>query len=348
MDYQTIDLQGQTIYADLLSSCLKPYFDGHGLSFTKKKIKNRDYWYVNVKLGKTAVQKYLGPCDDSNAQLIETERALWSKGIDERRHRARLVDMYLAAGGIGLTANEGKVLAILERAGVFLTGGVLVGTPAFRALGNNLGVLWRHDYRTNDLDLAADYRYPVILQDSTINVSAILKSADVGAVEIPALDRKHPSTSYVIANEKYVIDILTPEIGTPKTRPVFISQFNTYATPLRFLDYLLDDIEPAVMPYGVGILVNVPNPARFALHKLVISQRRSNAFAIKSKKDINQATQMLDVLFETRPGAILAAFEAAEKLGKKFMQQLHMAATLLPDKTKANWEEWINPKDPIT
>jgi hypothetical protein len=74
-------------------------------------------------------------------------------GIDERQHRARLVDMYLAAGGIGLTANEGKVLAIFERSGVFLAGGVLVGTPAFRALGNNLCMKWLHDYRTKDLDL---------------------------------------------------------------------------------------------------------------------------------------------------------------------------------------------------
>ncbi|PHS18593.1 MAG: hypothetical protein COA86_07840 [Kangiella sp.] len=95
-------------------------------------------------------------------------------------------------------------------------------------------------------------------------------------------------------------------MSKPSTKPLYISQFNTYATPLRYLDYLLEDIEPATLPFGVGILINVPNPARFALHKLVINQRLTSNQAIKSQKDIRQASQILEHLFETRPGSVIS------------------------------------------
>ena len=158
---------------------------------------------------------------------------------------------------------------------------------------------------------------------------------------MPALNPKNSSTQYKLRNEQYYIDILAPEIGKPSGKPVYISQFNTYATPLRFLDYLLEEIEPAVMPYGVGVLVNVPNPARFALHKLVVSQGRTLADKIKTQKDINQASQVLEVLFDSRPGAVIAAFTAAEFVGGRFMQQLGVALKLLPKHVQCAWKEWI-------
>lgn len=77
-------------------------------------------------------------------------------------------------------------------------------------------------------------------------------------------------------------------------------------------------------------MVNVPDPARFAVHKLVVSQRRPTTFAAKSAKDIDQARQLLEVLLDIRPGAVLAAVEAAENMGTKFHQQYKKAITLLP------------------
>jgi len=43
---------------------------------------------------------------------------------------------------------------------------------------------------------------------------------------------------------------------------------------LRFLDFLQDDIQVALLLYKHGILINVPAPWRFAFHNLVVSQRR--------------------------------------------------------------------------
>ena len=57
----------------------------------------------------------------------------------------------------------------------------------------------------------------------------------------------------------------------------------------------------AVVVGGSGILVNVPLPARFALHKLWVAKSRSVAEQTKARKDRAQAAQILEVLKSDRP-----------------------------------------------
>jgi len=59
--------------------------------------------------------------------------------------------------------------------------------------------------------------------------------------------------------------------GRETATPVKIPELSAFAEPVRSLDYLLDDIQPAVLLYKHGVLINVPAPARFAFHKLVVS-----------------------------------------------------------------------------
>ena len=48
---------------------------------------------------------------------------------------------------------------------------------------------------------------------------------------------------------------------------------------MRFLEYLLEDRQVAAIAFRSGILVNVPTPARFALHKLqALMQRALKAY----------------------------------------------------------------------
>ena len=37
-----------------------------------------------------------------------------------------------------------------------------------------------------------------------------------------------------------VVDLLTPEIGKPVESLIYLQAFKTYASPLRYLDYILD------------------------------------------------------------------------------------------------------------
>ena len=66
---------------------------------------------------------------------------------------------------------------------------------------------------------------------------------------------------------------------------------------------------------NTAALVNVPAPARFALHKLLVAQLRPASFAAKAEKDILQAAQVLEVLVEDRPGDIALAWTALAALG---------------------------------
>lgn len=340
MEY--IDLNVQTLYADLLRICATPCFDGKGLSFTKKTIKGHAYWYLNVKLGQVHVQKYIGADNKASNDLMNKEREKWEAGKDDRLLRAKYVDMSLRGGMLSIKGQEGKILKLLERAGVFLGGGLIIGTLAFRLLGNNLGVIWSSQQQTQDLDIAADYRLNVALPGGKIDLGKIILDANMGFIEVPALNRKHPSTTFTTGKKKFSIDIVTPEIGKPKSGPVFLNSFNTYGHPLRYLDYLFIDQEPVVGLYDIGILLNVPNAGRFAIHKLVISQRRQSINKIKIQKDIMQASQLLDVLFEQRPGEVIQAYEAASIMGDKFVKQLHQALKLTPDSLQQKWRTWID------
>ena len=58
---------------------------------------------------------------------------------------------------------------------------------------------------------------------------------------------------------------------------------------------------------GRGILVNVPQPARYAIHKLVISQRRAASMQVKVIKDLHQAASLLEILSLDRPGDVTPA-----------------------------------------
>ena len=65
------------------------------------------------------------------------------------------------------------------------------------------------------------------------------------------------------------------------------------------MEYLLQDVQQGVAFAGIGAtLVNLPHPARYALHKLVVAGERPVARIAKSNKDIRQAAALLSWLKE--------------------------------------------------
>jgi len=57
----------------------------------------------------------------------------------------------------------------------------------------------------------------------------------------------------------------------------------------------------------------VPSPARFALHKLLVSRTRAATQQAKSGKDLDQAARLIEVLAEDRPGDLALAWETLAK-----------------------------------
>ena len=69
-----------------------------------------------------------------------------------------------------------------------------------------------------------------------------------------------------------IVEFLVPEKGKGSDRPYPLPQLSMNAQPLRFLDYLLQN---TIRIEAEGLKIKVPHPAAFALHKLIISTRRT-------------------------------------------------------------------------
>lgn len=318
-------------YSELLQNCVHPISDGSNISFKSKTINGKRYWYLYISLGTTRREHYLGEESTELLDRMEAERDAWTSNEDDRELRSRLVRM-LVAGGMAATArDEGKILTLLERSGLFLAGGVIVGTIAFRAYANMLGVRWSDSAATQDIDIAADNRLTLALPrpKEPIHLRQVILDSGMGFFEVPALDRGQPSTSFKVRRRDFRVDMLTTMHGRETRRPVKISAFDTWAQPMRFLDFLLQDVQAAVLLFGHGIMVNLPSPARYAMHKCAVNQLRPAMDAVKSRKDLEQAAELFQVLLEERPGDLVLAREAAEKAGSKFLAHYRAGMKLL-------------------
>src|ERR1700752_3616357 len=74
-------------------------------------------------------------------------------------------------------------------------------------------------------------------------------------------------------------------------------------------------------PEGAA-LVNVPDPARFALHKLIVHAERTGTFRAKSNKDLVQAAHLPAYLWEFRRDQLLEAHEQLSSRGKGWAARL--------------------------
>lgn len=65
-----------------------------------------------------------------------------------------------------------------------------------------------------------------------------------------------------------------------------------------------------------GIAVTVPDPCRFAVHKLIVANRRPASETTKRLKDISQASQLIVACSEDRSDELKEAFREAVRRGK--------------------------------
>jgi len=334
MDY--LPESTRLLYTQLLSQCLHSAApSGRGLSFVAKRIKGGKHWYLQLTVGSGKTQHYLGPDSDKVRALIDKEISFWQSAAADLTVREQLVSMLDKGGAHAANSIDARVLELLERTGVFVAGGVIVGSHAFALYGNMLGVSWKSEVtRTQDIDIATERHVVIGIPDKKINLRQAIIDSELGFIEIPALDRKSPSTKFRIRGKQLSVDMLTPMVGRTSSKPIHIASLNIYAEPVRFLDYLLLDAQAAVVIAKAGLLVNVPAPARYALHKLVTAERRVAAFQTKTKKDLMQAEQLLQALLRDRPGDLRTAWAAALKQPSKFMQQLRGGLAKLTDETR--------------
>lgn len=320
------------LYSQLLSQCLQGTApSGRGLSFVSKRIGGGKHWYLQLIVGSRKTQHYVGSDTAEVRRLIQQEKTLWKEATADRNAREQLVSMLVSGGAYSMSTADARIFELLERAGVFLANGVVVGSHAFSMYGNMLGTRWSTELtRTQDVDVATERHVLIGIADRPVNLRQALIESELGFIEVPALSRKAPSTKFRIRGQQISVDILTPMLGRTSSKAILVPALGAFAEPVRSLDYLLADTQPAVVVAKAGLLVNVPAPARFALHKLVISQRRVPAFHGNARKDLAQADELLRYLAEARPADLQRAWKATQSQPPKFVQQMRAAVARLP------------------
>ncbi|MCA1732199.1 MAG: hypothetical protein LC732_01190 [Acidobacteria bacterium] len=312
----------QTLYAELLDQMrvadAEAAVGGAPGTFVSKKIRGRVYWYVQRSEGAAKSQIYIGP---ETPELLRTmdglARQREARTGDETLRR-ELVSMLAAGGAFRESAAIGTVLRILAEASVFRAGGVLVGTQAFTCIANMLGVAFQKEsLRTADVDVAYDRSIPLGLgRVEEGDLLEQLRAGNPAFFAVPGIDARRPSTSFSVRRADLRVDFLTPAPRGSSSEPIFLPHLGVAAQPLPGLDFVLEGAVDAAAVVGSGIRVNVPSPARFAIHKLWLTTERPVSEAAKARKDLRQAEQLFEVLLEDRPGDLEAAWSSLPPHGR--------------------------------
>lgn len=341
---ERLPLETQTLYAQLMETLLvteaQRSIGRLSGCFTAKTVKGLTYCYFQYSdPGGHLRQVYLGRKDAVLGRVIDRFVSERETLRPDTEHLQRLCAQLRAGGALVTDTASSRVLKALADSGVFQMGAVLVGTHAFIVLGNLLGVKWAgSSLRTQDLDIGTEASMSIGIPDLAADLPNVLERLEMGFLPVPALDHKHPSTSFKVRGQALRVDLLTPQRSRKETGPRIISRLKAAAQPLPFLDYLLKGFERGAVVDGGGILVNVPSPARFGFHKLIVAGERGAAVHSKMAKDLLQAAQVLSILVEERPGDVRMARDEIERRGKGWMRRVSSGLSRLkagfPDEHK--------------
>lgn len=327
-----IPRHAQTLYSELLESTLVSAAAGFGLSsgagsFVKQTIRGREYAYFqHYDVGGKQTRAYVGPWSTELANAIE-------KFKEERRHIESISRALIAAGGFALDRSTAALLDELAKTGCFLGGSVLVGTLAFAGYQNPLGLRWSEATRTDDIDFAADNAISVAVRKETTIAEKLALLRKKWEPLFKILAAESPPVSFQTSAGR--IDLLTPLRGAQRNKPVRVAWLGVDAEPLRFLDFLIEDPIPAVLPTNRGgVFVYLPAPERYATHKLIVAGLRPSSSRDKRQKDLRQSAMLFEVLLDEDPARVKEGFRMAARRGKRWKALLDRGLAELPEEIR--------------
>jgi hypothetical protein len=322
----------QTVYTDLQRLCLEAETGGEDpsgydavgtVSVTSKTINAKRYWYTQYmdSSGKRQ-QAYIGPDDSLSVQA--TLARLQSPELESSRAiRRSMAKLLRQAGYAGMDATmEGAMLA-LSRTGLFRSGITLVGTPAYQAVLQQMGVSERVPVQTNDVDLSVD-RLRLGVPES-VDIEKVLQEWNDKIFPVPPLDMKQGPSSLKIRGKDFHVDFLAPGSYASTGRPIHVPGLRFHAETLPFLDYLLADAQKVLLMTRYGMVAQVPESGRFMWHKCVTAACRPSIWEAKRRKDLLQARTLFEVLRDRDPEIISDAYHAIRNIHEPqvFMKKLH-------------------------
>jgi hypothetical protein len=167
---------------------------------------------------------------------------------------------------------------------------------------------------TGDLDLAtASLALTAEPPETLLN---ILRRADRTFEAVMPLDPKRPPARFRNA-EGYLVDLITPTRRRDQATPAPVPALEAGAVPLQHIAWLIADPVPTVALWGAGVPVTIPQPARYAVHKLILAQKRDPGSRLKRAKDLAQAKALVEALLQHDPFALEDTVAEARAQGEK-------------------------------
>lgn len=286
----------------------------------------RGYWYDLHRVGSSVKNRYLGEDSPEMAARMARHADLAKAAKARAEERTRLVRTLRAEGLASLDRTTGSLLVGMERAGVFRLGGTLVGTQAFKLYEGELAVRLGQTAltQTGDIDIAQFERLSLALGDqveeSLAETFKALEFEPVPGIRTTSIWKWRQTTSSAM------VEFLAPSFR-PEEDIRALPALGVSAQSLHFLNYLIAEPIKAAALYRSGVLIQIPRPERFAIHKLIVADRRqAGPDQIKSRKDRAQARLLIEALAEDRPEELREGYEDAMERGPQW--RAHIAASL--------------------
>lgn len=307
-----------TAYAQLHSAALGVEFsrDVAHLSggFGTKTIKGAKHWYYAFRdVDQSVRQIYVGPDTPDVQALVGQAQSATPK--DRLRSLAKSA---LVLGCAPVERKHLTVIARLSEYGFFRAGGVLVGTHAFLSYANTLGLRWTNPAQTSDVDLAHAGRNVSIALPATIRAEPHAAISTMAEGFIPMIQyRGGAGASYRHKTEpEFQIDFLCPK-SSESDDPIRIENLDVALQPLRFMEFSLERVQQTTLFDATGrcVVVTLPAPERYAVHKLLIVGERTGVMRAKVSKDLAQAAALVSFFQAEDPQALADAWADAMERG---------------------------------
>jgi hypothetical protein len=317
-------------YHDLLASLRDEAVSDIRGTPTRTERNGRVYWYDTYRVGSAVKKTYIGEDSEQLRGRLERLETLRDDRDQRRRNRSRLIRLLRAEGFLGVDAATGSLLNALAVGGVFRLGGTIVGTQAFRLYEGELGVRFAFDQsaQTQDIDIASFERLSIALEDEVPEpLEKVFKDFSFEAA--PSIDQ-HKTWRWKQTRNEMLVEFLTPSFSEAEhLRP--LPALGVHAQSLHYLNYLLAEPIFAAVTYRDGVLVQIPRPERFAIHKLIVADRRlEGSDSLKSIKDRLQAEFLIKVLAADRPGDLQDALDDALSRGKRWRERIKATVERMP------------------
>ena len=285
----------------------------------------RSYWYDMFRIGSDVRKRYIGEDTPEMADKIARHHDLHQARAARAADRSRLIRVLRAEGAQTVDPATGSLLVAMAQTGVFRLGGTIVGTNAFRLYECELGIRIRQTeiMQTGDLDIAQFERLSLALGD-TVETPLTESLAGLDFAPVPSIN--HRSVwRWRQTRSNTMVEFLTPSFR-PEEDIRELPALGVAAQSLHFLNYLIAEPIKAAALYRSGVLVQIPRPEAYAVHKLIVANRRAGQDQLKSRKDRAQAALLIEALAEDRPDELRDAYEDARDRGPQW--RTHLDATL--------------------